>query len=118
PYPKPKRSPRPGGGHEFRVHSKPVSSLSPRGEKEWTMPTTPLTVRRVPLDSLHLDPANARLHPDENLDAIAASLKRFGQAEPLVVQKGTGRVIGGNGRLSVMKRLGWQDCDVVELEID
>jgi ParB-like chromosome segregation protein Spo0J len=28
---------------------------------------------------------------------------RFGQAEPLVVHAGTGRVIGGNGRLAAMK---------------
>ena len=66
-----------------------------------------LAIRRVPLASLHLDPANARLHGEENLAAIVGSLKRFGQAEPLVVQKPTGRVIGGNGRLVAMKKLGW-----------
>jgi hypothetical protein len=53
-----------------------------------------LTIRRVPLDSLHLDPANAREHGPENMEAIFGSLKRFGQAEPLVVQKKAGRVIG------------------------
>ena len=63
------------------------------------MEQTTLTVRRVPLESLHLDPANARSHGPENMDAIVASLRRFGQADPLVVQKKTGRVIGGNGRL-------------------
>jgi DNA modification methylase len=82
------------------------------------MPQEQLTIRRVPLDTLHLDPANARLHPDENLGAIEASLRRFGQAEPLVIQASTGRVVGGNGRLVAMKRLGWTECDVVELEID
>ncbi len=82
------------------------------------MESTPLNIRRVPLDSLHLDPANAREHGEENLEAIHGSLRRFGQAEPLVVQKSSGRVIGGNGRLLVMKQLGWTECDVVELEID
>src|SRR2546427_7928763 len=77
-----------------------------------------LTIRRVPLDSLHLDPANAREHGPENMEAILGSLKRFGQAEPLVVQKKTGRVIGGNGRLEVMKKLGWAECDVVEVDLD
>ena len=56
-----------------------------------------LTIRRVSLNSLELDPANARSHGDRNLDAIRASLQRFGQTEPLVVQKQSGRVIGGNG---------------------
>lgn len=61
-----------------------------------------LTIRRVALAALHFDPANARTHGPENLAAITASLQRFGQAEPLVVHAGTGRVNGGNGRLAAM----------------
>jgi len=80
--------------------------------------TSTLKIKRVPIASLHLDPANARLHGSRNLEAIVASLKQFGQAEPLVVQAGTGKVIGGNGRLIAMKELGWADCDVVELDIN
>ena len=77
-----------------------------------------LAVLRVPISSLNLDPSNARLHGDLNLDAITASLVRFGQAEPLVVQAVTRRVIAGNGRLVAMKKLGWTECDIVELEVD
>ena len=80
------------------------------------LPNT-LKIKRVPIDSLHLDPANARVHDTLNLEAIIGSLKRFGQAEPLVVQANTGRVIGGNGRLVAMKKLGWSECEVVELEV-
>ncbi|MDX2010828.1 MAG: DNA modification methylase, partial [Myxococcaceae bacterium] len=76
-----------------------------------------LVIRRVPLASLTLDPANARQHGERNLEAIQASLKRFGQAEPLVVQRATGRVVGGNGRLVAMKALGWTEADVVELDL-
>jgi len=57
-----------------------------------TAQTQPLLITRVPLDSLSLDPANARAHGERNLETIVASLQRFGQAEPLVVLKGTGRV--------------------------
>lgn len=80
--------------------------------------STDLVIRRVPIESLHQDPANARAHGEANMASIVASLKRFGQAEPLVVHKPTGRVIGGNGRLAAMKRMGWTECDVVELDID
>ncbi len=80
--------------------------------------TEGLVTKRVPLDSLHLDPANARAHGDANMAAIVGSLCRFGQAEPLVVQASTKRVIGGNGRLVAMKKLGWTECDVVELDLD
>ncbi len=79
---------------------------------------SPLEIRRVPLASLHLDPANVRAHDERNLAAITASLMRFGQAEPLVIHAGTDRVIGGNGRLVAMQKLGWTDCDVVEVELE
>jgi DNA modification methylase len=77
-----------------------------------------LEIRRVPLASLHADPANARAHDERNLDAIRGSLERFRQVEPLVVQRSTGRVVGGNGRLVAMKAMGWTECDIVELELD
>jgi len=76
-----------------------------------------LAVRRVALDSLHLDPANARSHPERNLEAIKASLARFGQVEPLVVLTASQRVIGGNGRLVAMRALGWSECDIVEVDL-
>jgi DNA modification methylase len=79
---------------------------------------TRLSIKRVALSTLVSDPANARLHGEENLDAIIASLRRFGQAEPLVVQAGTNRVIAGNGRLAAMTKLGWTGCDIVELAVD
>ena len=73
--------------------------------------------KTVKLSELHEDPANARLHPDENLADIRASLKEFGQVEPIVVQKSTGKVVGGNGRLKVMRQLGWEECDVAYVDM-
>src|SRR5262245_12845875 len=81
-------------------------------------PASAVTFRRVAIADLHLDPGNARAHNERNMAAIRDSLLRFQQAEPLVVQKGTGRVIGGNGRLAAMRELGWTECDVVEADID
>lgn len=75
-----------------------------------------MVVRRVPVSSLTIDPSNARKHDQRNLDAIAGSLGKFGQVEPLVVQKGTGKVIGGNGRLEVMRARGETEVDINEVE--
>ena len=62
----------------------------------------------VPIDSLTVDPANARSHDDRNIDAIAHSLSTFQQRLPIVVQK-TGMVVrAGNGRIAAAKRLGWK----------
>ena len=77
-----------------------------------------LVIKRVAIDSLHPDPANARKHDERNLDAIRASLLRFGQREPLVAQARTQRVIAGHGRRDAMKALGWTHCDIVEVDLD
>lgn len=77
-----------------------------------------MQIRRARLSELHADPANARAHDDRNLDAIADSLRAFGQVEPLVVQKSSGKVIGGNGRMEVMRRQGITECDIVEVDVD
>jgi DNA modification methylase/ParB-like chromosome segregation protein Spo0J len=83
------------------------------------VPAVPaLALQRVRLDALHADPANVNTHDERNLRTIRDSLKEFGQVEPLVVQKGTGKIIGGNGRLEVMRDLGITECDVVEVEAD
>jgi DNA modification methylase len=77
-----------------------------------------MEIVRRPLDSIIPDPLNARAHPEVNLDAIVGSLARFGQAEPLVVQKCSSRLIAGHGRLMAMRKLRWTECDVVELDVD
>lgn len=61
----------------------------------------------VDISTLNPDPANARLHNEANLTAIKASLTRFGQDQPLVVQRAGMIVRKGNGRLEAAKALGW-----------
>lgn len=77
-----------------------------------------LKIKTVKLGSLHEDPGNVRKHGAKNLAAIRDSLTTFGQVEPLVVQQKTGLVIGGNGRLAAMRDMGWEECDVVEIDAD
>ena len=80
-------------------------------------PVKGLSVRRLSLVSIKQDPANARLHGPRNLDSIADSLARFGQAEPLVVNARSGRLVAGHGRLAAMRKLGWTEADVVEVDL-
>jgi hypothetical protein len=67
----------------------------------------------VPIDSLTPDPANARRHPERNIAAIVASLKRFGQRTPIVVQEEGLIVRAGNGRLAAAEQLGWTEIAAV-----
>ena len=61
----------------------------------------------VDVSELNIDPANARLHSRQNLDAIKASLNKLGQHIPIVVQKEGMIVRIGNARLTAAKELGW-----------
>jgi hypothetical protein len=60
----------------------------------------------VPMGSLAPDPANARLHPEENLDAIRGSLLAFGQQKPIIADA-KGVIVAGNGLYLAARQLGW-----------
>ena len=69
-------------------------------------------IEHVDITTLLHDPANVRKHGPRNLDAIKASLKRFGQVKPIVVD-GDNIVRAGNGTLMAARALGWSTIDIV-----
>lgn len=71
-----------------------------------------MELKTVRLDSLQLDPNNARKHSQKNLDAITASLVKFGQQKPLVVHRGV--ILAGNGTLTAARSLDWQEIVISE----
>lgn len=70
-----------------------------------------MEVTRRLISDLILDPRNARLHSQKNLDAIKKSLTQFGQRKPIVVTH-DGVVLAGNGTMEAAKSLGWDHIDV------
>ena len=75
-----------------------------------------MEIQSVPIDSLTCDPANARRHPERNVAQIKASLQRFGQQKPIVVDA-TNTVRAGNGTLEAAKALGWKTIAIVRSEL-
>lgn len=113
------KSPKKPAGKKKSGHN---AHRKPRDHRELTRSDEAIhalgqRIRRVAINTLVPDDRNARLHDERNLAAIEASLSQFGQVEPLVVQKSTRRVIGGNGRLSAMLALGITHVDIVELDL-
>lgn len=76
-----------GGGGELRIESRSVADLSN-------------------------DPANARKHNEANIAAIVASLRRFGQQKPIVIDSNN-VVRAGNGTLEAARQLGWDSIQCV-----
>jgi len=75
----------------------------------------PMMVVVVPLAVLHLDPQNAR---KGNVQAIADSLKEFGQHRAIIAQKTTGRIISGNHTFLAAQSLGWTHVNVFWVDDD
>ena len=68
------------------------------------------------VSDLSQDPANARKHDDRNIDSIIASLRRFGQQKPIVIDA-SNVVRAGNGTLEAAKRLGWDSIECVKTSL-
>ena len=75
-----------------------------------------MKIIQLPVDKLSKDPANARKHSQKNIDAIIASLRRFGQQKPIVVDK-SNVVRAGNGTLEAARQLGWETIAAVQSEL-
>ncbi|MBS2031961.1 MAG: DNA modification methylase [Deltaproteobacteria bacterium] len=75
-----------------------------------------MNIERAAIEALSPDPANVRRHGDRNIEAIKASLRRFGQQKPIVVD-GDGVVRAGNCTLAAAKSLGWTEIAVVRTEL-
>jgi DNA modification methylase len=76
----------------------------------------PLRPLAVPVADLSIDPRNARRHPERNVEAVRASLLKFGQRLPIVVQRQGMIVRAGNCRLEVARALGWTHIAAVVVD--
>jgi DNA modification methylase len=72
----------------------------------------------VDVDTLVLDPENARSHDARSVEAIAASAGRFQQRKPLIVRRSDRRVIAGNGFVAAARARGWKKVAVVWVDDD
>jgi hypothetical protein len=75
-----------------------------------------MKIETTNITELSLDPSNVRKHSRRNLDAIKASLRKFGQQKPIVVDA-KGIVLAGNGTLTAAKELGWTEIQIVRTEL-
>jgi ParB-like chromosome segregation protein Spo0J len=55
---------------------------------------------------------------DKEYIKLKRSIQEFGYVEPIIYNKSTGLVVGGHQRLKVLKDLGWDEVDVVIVELD
>src|SRR2546425_10353858 len=103
-----KQSPLPNVRRGAATVRRAAQPSDPEAASDLTHIAEALRPLAIPCSSLNYDPDNARLHSEENIDAIMKSLAEFGQDQPLVVQRQGMIVRKGNGRLKAARRLGWE----------
>jgi len=87
-----------------------VTIAKPRGEDQ-----PRLGLEYCSIESLTLDPENARVHKPAQIKQIAASIDAFNFNVPILVDR-DGKVLAGHGRLLACRKLGRQEIPVIRLE--
>jgi len=74
-----------------------------------------LKLEYVSLETLTLDPENARQHKPAQVKQIAASIKAFAFNAPVLID-GAGKVLAGHGRVMACEKLGWTQIPAIRLD--
>lgn len=72
----------------------------------------------LPVNKIKYAPYNPRKISKEMLAKLEKSIKDFGYVEPIVVNKRTMHVVGGNQRLKVLKQMGIKEVQAVIVDLD
>ena len=72
-----------------------------------------MKIQMKKISEIKPDPKNVRKHSERNLEKVRASLEKFGQQKPIVINS-DGIVIAGNGTLEAAKQLGWEEISCVQ----
>ncbi len=64
------------------------------------------------VDTLSAAERNARTHSKRQIEAIAASIERFGFNNPVLIGE-QGRIVAGHGRVAAAKLLGWKEVPTI-----
>ena len=75
-----------------------------------------LEITYLPLEQLTPYKNNAKLHPQEQIDQIKASIKEFGMNDPIAVWGKDNIIVEGHGRLLACQQLGIESVPVIRLD--
>jgi DNA modification methylase/mRNA-degrading endonuclease RelE of RelBE toxin-antitoxin system len=75
-------------------------------------------IKKVLVKDLKYAPYNPRKISDEMLNKLKQSIEEFGYVEPIVVNKRTRHVVGGNQRLKALEDLRIEEVEAVFVDLD
>lgn len=75
-----------------------------------------LEIAYVPVGQLTPYKNNAKLHPQEQIDQIKASINEFGMIDPIAVWGEDNIIVEGHGRLLACQQLGIETVPIIRLD--
>jgi DNA modification methylase len=72
----------------------------------------------VPIEDIHPDPSNTNTHPDDQIAMLIEQFKIQGFRDPLIVDKGDGLLVCGEGRYIAAKKAGLKHLPVIYQEFE
>lgn len=76
-----------------------------------------MKTKTVSIERLKYAPYNPRKIKKAEFEKLKRSIEKFGYVAPIIWNRATGHVVGGNQRLKALKELGYEEVEVVEVEM-
>lgn len=77
-----------------------------------------MEIKNVLVKDIKYAPYNPRKISDEVLSKLKRSIEEFGYIEPIIINKRTMHVVGGNQRLKVLRQLDIKEVQAVIVDLD
>ncbi len=75
-----------------------------------------IKIERLKIDTIKPYENNAKMHPDEQVEQIAESIRKFGMVDPIGVWSADNIIVEGHGRLMACMKLGVKEVPVIRLD--
>ena len=75
-----------------------------------------LKIEYVDINSIKPYEKNAKLHPEEQIEQIKASIQQFGMNDPIGIWSKENIIVEGHGRLLACQELGYKEIPVIRLD--